>query len=55
MAEGGGDADVTIKTSREIFEKIIAGEQNPTISYLTGKLKIEGNIEAAIGFERLFD
>ncbi|MGZ4354337.1 MAG: SCP2 sterol-binding domain-containing protein, partial [Gaiellaceae bacterium] len=30
VKEGGGDADVTISTSQETFEKIVAGEQNPT-------------------------
>jgi putative sterol carrier protein len=30
VTEGGGDADATISTSSETFDKIIAGEQNPT-------------------------
>ena len=40
VTEGGGDADVTISTSQETFEKIVAGEVNPTSAYMTGKLKI---------------
>ena len=30
VTEGGGDADATITASEETFQKIVAGEQNPT-------------------------
>jgi putative sterol carrier protein len=51
---GGGDADVTIATSQETFEQIIAGEQNPTSAYMTGKLKIKGDMGAAMKLQKLF-
>jgi putative sterol carrier protein len=51
---GGGDADVTIATSQETFEKIIAGEQNPTSAYMTGKLKVKGDMGAAMKLQKLF-
>jgi putative sterol carrier protein len=54
VAEGGGDADVTITTSQETFEKIVAGEQNPTSAYMTGKLKIKGDMGAAMKLQKLF-
>jgi putative sterol carrier protein len=54
VAEGGGDADVTIATSQEVFEKIIAGEQNPTSAYMTGKLKVKGDMGAAMKLQKLF-
>ena len=54
VTEGGGDADVTIATSQETFEKIIAGEQNPTSAYMTGKLKIKGDMGAAMKLQKLF-
>ena len=54
VTEGGGDADVTIATSQETFEKIIAGEQNPTSAYMTGKLKIKGDMAAAMKLQKLF-
>jgi putative sterol carrier protein len=54
VAEGGGDADVTIATSQETFEKIIAGEQNPTSAYMTGKLKVKGDMGAAMKLQKLF-
>jgi putative sterol carrier protein len=54
VAEGAGDADVTISTSQETFEKIVAGEVNPTSAYMTGKLKIKGDMGAAMKLQKLF-
>ncbi|MDE3025306.1 MAG: SCP2 sterol-binding domain-containing protein [Acidobacteriota bacterium] len=54
VKEGGGDADVTISTSQETFEKIIAGDQNPTSAYMTGKLKVKGDMGAAMKLQKLF-
>ena len=54
VSEGTGDADVTIATSQETFEKIIAGEQNPTSAYMTGKLKVQGDMGAAMKLQKLF-
>ena len=54
VTDGGGDADVTISTSQETFEQIIAGEQNPTSAYMTGKLKIKGDMGAAMKLQKLF-
>ncbi|HLY95494.1 MAG TPA: SCP2 sterol-binding domain-containing protein [Gaiellaceae bacterium] len=54
VTEGGGDADVTINASQETFEQIIAGEQNPTSAYMTGKLKIKGDMGAAMKLQKLF-
>ncbi len=52
--EGGEDADAIITTSGETFEKIAAGEQNPTTAYMTGKLKIKGDMGAAMKLQKLF-
>ncbi len=54
VSQGGGDADVTISASQETFEKIIAGEQNPTSAYMTGKIKIKGDMGAAMKLQKLF-
>ena len=54
VAEGGGDADATISASEETFQKIIDGEQNPTSAYMTGKLKIKGDMGAAMKLQKLF-
>ena len=54
VGEGMEDADVTISASQEVFEKIIAGEQNPTSAYMTGKLKLKGDMGAAMKLQKLF-
>ncbi len=54
VSEGGGDADVTISASEETFQKIVAGEQNATSAYMTGKLKIKGDMGAAMKLQKLF-
>ena len=54
VAQGGGDADATITTSADVFDKIIAGDQNPTTAYMTGKLKIKGDMGAAMKLQKLF-
>jgi putative sterol carrier protein len=54
VTEGGGDADVTIATSEETFDKLVSGEQNPTSAYMTGKLKVKGDMGAAMKLQKLF-
>jgi putative sterol carrier protein len=54
VTEGGGDADVTIHASEETFRAIASGEQNPTTAFMTGKLKIEGDMGAAMKLQKLF-
>ena len=46
--EGLGDADVTISTSEDVFMRIVSGEQNPTTAYMTGKMKVKGDMSAAM-------
>jgi putative sterol carrier protein len=54
VSEGVGEADCTISTSEESFEKIMSGEQNATTAYMTGKLKIKGDMGAAMKLQKLF-
>jgi putative sterol carrier protein len=52
--EGAGDADCTFSASEETFEKITSGEQNATTAYMTGKLKIKGDMGAAMKLQKIF-
>lgn len=52
--DGEGEPDCTISTSEETFQKMISGEQNPTTAYMTGKLKIAGDMGAAMKLQKLF-
>src|SRR5436190_23045650 len=54
VTEGGENADAVIATSEETFEKIASGEQNPTSAYMTGKLKVKGDMGAAMKLQKLF-
>jgi alkyl sulfatase BDS1-like metallo-beta-lactamase superfamily hydrolase len=48
------DADATISASHEVFERLVAGSQNPMMAYMTGKLKVSGDINAALKLQKLF-
>jgi putative sterol carrier protein len=54
VTEGGGDADATISASEETFGQIASGELNATTAYMTGKLKIKGDMGAAMKLQKLF-
>ncbi|MGZ8687957.1 MAG: SCP2 sterol-binding domain-containing protein [Gaiellaceae bacterium] len=54
VAEGANDADCTISTSEETLLKIASGEANATTAYMTGKLKIKGDMGAALKLQKLF-
>lgn len=54
VSEGASDADCTFSTSEQNFEKIISGEQNATTAYMTGKLKIKGDMGAAMKLQKIF-
>jgi putative sterol carrier protein len=54
VTDGGGDADVTISASAETFSAIAEGKQNPTTAFMTGKLKIDGDMGAAMKLQKLF-
>ena len=50
----GKDADVTISTSSAVFDAIASGEQNPMKAYMSGKLKVSGDMGAALKLQKLF-
>ena len=43
-----GEADTTMRLSAENLEKLIAGNLDPTMAYMTGKLKVEGKMGVAL-------
>jgi putative sterol carrier protein len=54
VSEDGGDADTIISTSADTFMKIASGEQNPTSAYMSGKLKVKGDMGQAMKLQKLF-
>ncbi len=47
-------ADCVLECSKEDFDRMVVGKQNPTTLLLQGKMKITGNIGLAQMFQRLF-
>lgn len=48
VREGDDDTDVTMIASADTFRGILDGDVNPTMAFMTGKLKIEGNMGMAM-------
>lgn len=48
-----GPADCTIKLSLDDLESLIAGDLNPTMAFMTGKIKIEGDMTVAMALSQL--
>ena len=45
---GDEEADVTLTASTETFRGILDGEVNPTMAFMTGRLKINGSMGLAM-------
>ncbi|MGB0959120.1 MAG: SCP2 sterol-binding domain-containing protein [Halocynthiibacter sp.] len=45
---GDDDADVTLTASADTFQGILSGDVNPTAAFMTGKLKVDGNMGMAM-------
>lgn len=42
------EAAVTITASQDVFQDLMAGQLDPTSAYMSGKLKIDGDMGAAM-------
>jgi len=49
-----GEADTTINISAENLEKLMKGGLDPTLAYMTGKLKVEGKMGVALKLTSMF-
>lgn len=47
-APGDEAADVVLSASDEVFRNILSGAQNPVMAYMSGKLKVDGNVQRAL-------
>ncbi|TDI58868.1 MAG: SCP2 sterol-binding domain-containing protein [Alphaproteobacteria bacterium] len=45
-----GESDVTLKIALEDYTKMLAGELDGQMAFMTGKLKMEGDMGAAMAF-----
>lgn len=46
-------ADCTIKLSLDHFKDLIAGDLSPTTAFMTGKIKVEGDMSVAMALQSL--
>ena len=47
-ADDAAESEVTLTASRETFEGMLNGDVNPTTAFMTGKLKVDGNMGLAM-------
>ena len=47
-------ADCTIKMKLKNFEKLISGDLNPMMAYMSGRMKIDGDMGIAMKLSSLF-
>ena len=45
---GDQDADIVLLASEDVFRAILSGDKNPTMAYMSGALKVEGNAMRAL-------
>ena len=45
---GDDEADVTLTADAETFQGIMSGDTNPTSAFMTGKLKVDGDMGMAM-------
>ncbi len=48
------DADCTISVSKEDFIALASGSLDPMMAFMSGKLKVAGDMSVAIGLQSLF-
>ncbi|MCF1709000.1 SCP2 sterol-binding domain-containing protein [Tabrizicola sp. J26] len=45
---GDDEADVTLTATPEVFRAILEGKLNPTMAFMSGKLKVDGSMGIAM-------
>lgn len=45
---GDDEADVTLSADLDVFRAIFEGDMNPTMAFMSGKLKIDGSMGKAM-------
>ena len=53
VTTGDGDADCTIAASMDTFHEMFQGELDPTAAFMTGKIKIDGDMGVAMKLGQL--
>ncbi len=48
------DADCTISVSKDDFISLASGNLDPMMAFMSGKLKVAGDMSVAMGLQKLF-
>ena len=48
MNNDNADADCTVIVEKDVFESIASGEENAQMAFMSGKLKVEGDMGIAM-------
>ena len=48
------EVDITVTTTAEVFSKILNKKMNPQMAMMTGKLKMKGDMMAAVPLMNIF-
>ena len=54
VTETADDGDCVIRMKEETFAKLLRGEQNPMTGFMTGKIKVDGDMGLALKLRELF-
>jgi putative sterol carrier protein len=54
VSESDAPADCIIRTDERTFLRIVGGEQSPMGAYMTGKVRVEGDLGLALKLRELF-
>lgn len=55
VLDGEAEANCRVTMSAGVFERILHGQQKPTSAYLTGKMKISGELATLLRLQPLLD
>ena len=54
VSNENGEADCTVKLSSDNFGKLLEGKGNPMTMFMTGKIKVTGDMGVAMKLQSLF-
>ena len=55
VSVGDGDADCTISGDMDAFQEMFEGDLSPSAAFMTGRIKIEGDMSVAMKLAQAFD
>ena len=53
ISTADSETDCTIKLSLEDLEDLVSGDLNPTMAFMSGKIKVEGDMSVAMALSQL--